>query len=202
MAISVPDVGPRHVLLGDPTTALGADMLPIGLVRNISFSESPRTKSGSTITGNENHEAKFYLGTNVTITMDVPRLVASGVRTYLETIDQSTDGYRALGASIPKQTLALVHPDDAQTGTDATASAKTLWVVSVRLAGIAEQGFNADQDGSDDSNFVPLTFETGYVATDQNGTAVPEAAQPTFRGDELATHGMTWYLPQPYGANS
>ncbi len=200
MAIAVPDIGPRHVLIGDPTTALGADMLAVGLSRRVSIQEQPRVKTGTTVTGNENHESKFYQGTNLTITIEVPRAVATGIRTFLETIN-SSDEYLALGSSMSKETLVLIHPDDAAS-TTAGASNKTIWVPSIRLANAGNQAFNADGDGLDDTNFVELTFEAGYVATDQDGTAVPEAALPQFRGDQLSTHGMTWVLPDPYGPAS
>ena len=197
MAIAVADIGPRHVLMGIPTTALGAGMLAVGLVRNLNISESPQLKVATTETGAENHEGKFYLRTELTVEFEVARDVASGIDAFLEMVN--TDGdYAALGSALPKLTLAIVHPDDAA-GNAAGASAKTIWIPSVRLENTGQQGFNSDQAGTDDSNFVMLTFQAGYVATDQAGTDVPEAALPKFRGDRLATHGMGWSLPAPYG---
>lgn len=197
MAIAVPDIGPRTIAYGDATEALGGGMLVIPNARNFDYQESPRTKTGSTSTGNENHEGKFFLGVTGTITFDVARDVASDVREYVEYINADGD-FLPLGSSLPKQQLAVIHPDD-YAGGAAGASAKTRWFTSVRLSGIGSQSNNADQDGMDDSNFVQLTFEVGYIATDGNGNPVPEEAQPHFRGDRLATHGMPWSLPAPYG---
>lgn len=195
--ITVPDIGPRHVLLGNPTTALGAGMLDLSLVRRVGVKPSPQTKTGTTVTGAENHEGKFYLHTGLQIQLQVPRKVASDVRDFIEIVDANGD-YLPLGSALPKITMAIVHPDDAAGGA-AGASAKTRWIPSVRLSDISEEVHDANTPNQDDTNFVTLTFEAGYVATDQNGDAVPEEALPDFRGDRLGTHGMTWSLPAPYG---
>lgn len=200
MPIAVPDIGPRHFLLGDPTTALGAGMIAGGLSRNVKIKPSPSFKTGATFTGQENHEAVFYQGESVEVEITVPRSVASGIRSFVPHLD--TDGdYATLGASMPKITLALVHPDDAASVT-AGASPKTTWFPSVRVSDIGESSYNGNEDGIDDSNYVTITFMAGYIATDQDGSDVPEAALPMFRGDRLATHGMGYVLPTPYGPAS
>ena len=200
MAIHVPDIGPRIVGIGDPTTALGADMTMLGLARNVAVRPAPSFKNGSTVTGQANLEANFYQGNALEVSFDVPRSVANDVRSYLPHVDANGD-YVALGASMPKQTLVLIHPDDAADDT-AGASAKTRWFPAVTLSGQGDEAYSATGSGTDDADFVTLTFMAGYVATDQNGDPVPEAAQPDFHGDRLSAHGMTWVLPTPYGPAS
>lgn len=198
MAIHVPDVGVRHVLLGDPSTALGADMVALGVARNVTVTRTPRTKVGSTVTGNENHEYIGALGVDCQVTFEVPRSVSNDVRDYMAGFVDTNGDYVALGASLEKVTLCLIHPDDAASET-AGASAKTRWFPSVRLTDVGDENYNANNDGIDDSDFVQLTFQAGYIATDQNGDDVPEAALPDFHGDRLVTHGMSYVLPTPYG---
>lgn len=198
MPVTVSDIGPRHVLLGDPTTALGADMIALGVVRNVTLRRQTRIKTGSTVTGNENHEAKSYLGTNLEIVVDFPSSKATDIRTYLTEIFDANGDYPTLGASTAKVTMALVHPDDAAS-TSAGASAKTRWIPSVRVSDLGEEAFNANEDGMDERDFIPVTFQAGYIATDQDGSDVPEAALPDFHGDRLSAHGMGYLLPTPYG---
>lgn len=202
MAISVPAIGPRHILIGNPTTALGAGMLAVGLVRNVNLSRSPNIKVGTSVTGAENHEAKYYLNTELTVQFEVSRNAATGIRTFIESIDSSND-YLTLGEAMSKITIAIVDPADAASGT-ASTSTKTLWVPSVRLEQVGDESYNADQAGPDDSNFVMLTFKAGYVATDQDSNAVPEEALPDVPGDRLSSHSLStvWFLPSPYGATS
>lgn len=194
------DYGPRHVLLGDPTTALGADMLAIGLSPKVTVTPTQRQKVGRDVFGNEAHEGRFYQGLQYEIEVMVPRAVATDVRSYIEIAGANGD-YVSKGASLTKQTLVLVHPDDAADDA-AGASAKTRWFPSVRLQDIGAQEYDGEEDGIDGTAYVPLTFITGYIDTDQDGDDVPEAAQPDFHGDRLSSHGMSWVLPDPYGPAS
>lgn len=192
------DIGPRHVLLGDPTTALGAGMLPFGLSPNVKLGGSgARQKMSRDAYGNAAGEARFYQGREIEITVKVPRSVSSDIRDYMEFTDSSGD-YVARGSSLPKQTLVLIHPDDAASTTSG-ASAKTRWFPSVALTGVGEEEYDGETDGVDESAYVELTFTTNYVDTDQDDNDVDEAAQPDFHGDRLSTHALPWVLPTPYG---
>lgn len=197
MAILVPDIGPRFGLIGNPTTALGAGLTDLGLVRAVSTSLDPRIKYGATVTGSKNLEARFFQGLDGQIELMIARSATEGIDRALDFVDENHD-FVNLGASLPKQSLIIVHPDDA-TGGAAGASAKTLWYPGVSISAIGQTTYNAAGEESDEGNFVTVTFELGYLKTDQAGNAIPEGAQPYFRGDRLAAHGMGYALPTPYG---
>ena len=195
--ILAPDIGPRYALIGNPTENLGAGMTDLSLCRMVQQTGDPAIKHGETVTGMANLEARFFQGLDGTIQLMLARSATAGINRALEIVDENGD-FLPLGSSLPKQTLAIVNPDDVAGG-GAGASAKTLWFPAVSLSDIGDTTYNANGDEADDGNFVVVTFKTGYVATDQAGAPVPEAAQPFFRGDRLATHGMGWSLPAPYG---
>lgn len=194
-----PDIGPRHVLIGDPTQALGAGMLDLGYNRRVEVNPTHRSKVAMDATGNENLEGNFYMGSSMDIQFDVLRSVANDIRSVLPMVDSNGD-YIARGSTIPKKTLVLVHPDDAAGGA-AAESASTRWFPAVRWVENAPEVYDGAEDGGDDSTFVTVTLRTGYVDEDQDENPVPKAAQPDFHGDRLATHGLdaAWSLPDPYG---
>ena len=195
--ILVPDIGPRYALIGDPTTALGAGLTDLSLCRMVQQSDDPSIKHGETVTGMANLESRYYQGLDGTIQVMLARTATAGVNRALEIVDENGD-FKPLGSTLAKQTLVIVNPDDIAGGA-AGSSAKTVYFPAVSLTDIGDTTYNANGDEADDGNFVTVTFKFGYVATDQNGDPVPEAAQPYFRGDRLAAHGMTWSLPAPYG---
>ena len=199
MSILVPDIGPRFAAYGDPTAnggAFGAGMTDLSLVRMVDTSLDPAIKHGETVTGMNNLESRFFQGLDGTIELMIARDAVTGINRALEIVDDNGD-FRKLGASLAKQTLVIIHPDDIA-GT-ATTSAKTIYYPAVSLSDIGNTTYNANGDEADDGNFVTVTFKLGYIATDQNGDAVPEEAQPYTRGDRLATHSLAFTLPPPYG---
>lgn len=200
-------IGPAVVLLGDPTTALGADMVHLGNVEDVAFdagvrgafTSSARRNGTPEVDGIYMHAPAPQAQVQLTdagidklkelILNHVLTPAGSGGSTATtDTLGAGDDFVKIAPANVP--TLCIVPVEQVADGVDAP---NAIWFPATLVDGL--DGINFSRAGEDEiSKPYNIRFSAAYRAADQDATAIPAGHRIWFMGPP-ENLGLTWSLP-------
>ena len=204
-------VGPAHMLLGDPTVALGAGMTYLGETRDTVIVR-PNVGVASTRTDQRGRQPRaggdYAVGpmpevqaTFVDEAEEILGAILPGAEIFtsgaLRAVGFGAPGVHRLAAA---PTLAVIEQssyEDPANGVNGIEAAAAFWLPSARLTELGEFRFSPPPDaGADDAleRVGPATFMARSRVADQSGTSIPAAARMAFKGPPGAL-GLAWSLP-------
>ena len=199
--MSFQPVGPAHLLIGDPTTASGADMYQLGLVRDVGFDAGIRSAwtSNDDIGGAPVSDGIYTLASQPEVQAD---LSEAGVAQLTEIIlgatvtTGNTDDVLGLPdsfASVAESDVPTLCLLPSQQDGDGESAANAIWLPAVAIQGVDGLSFGRVEEGEIDQPYN-TSFQSAYRDTDQGATAIPAGNRLGFMGPP-AELGLSWSLP-------
>lgn len=190
-------IGPAHILIGDPTTLAGAGMVDLGAMESVSFNPGTQmTGVQDAFTGDAfdaesiysvapapTAEAELY---DASIEKLSAMLLGSSVE--VETLGFGRAGLKSITA-VP--TLAIIPAFEASLGVDAPHG---IWMPAAMVEDLGSLVYNRPTGGDNSANTYSVTFRAARRRTDQAATAIPADHQMAFMG-KPADLSLTWTLP-------
>jgi len=202
-------VGPAYVLLGDPTTASGADMVYLGKTRgdvvvnpNIQIATGRADQSGSTPLAG----SVFFSGIAPVATVPLLDEDKTKMKQYLAgaTIEEAGglkalgfgSGFKKIGISDLHTLCLLPVRDLADYPSNVDEDPDAIWMPAVIANEFGQLTFNLPDGGDDSLNPHEVQFAGLKREEDQGSTEIPVSSQALFQGAPTAL-GLTWSLPDP-----
>jgi len=202
-----PRRGPCHIFLGDPTTALGADMKYLGYTRgDVSFAPNINISRGFADQTGLTPLASSIRDVGATPVLTAPLIdedLAKMIQYIMGGTTVSDAGNSAMGfssgpAAIPTAnvyTLACIPLDEIAEGTNGIDAPNAIWLPRVFIPNIGEL-MHDNKQSDDDYNPHTVEFHSAYNETDHDGQTVNAALRIGFIGTPNADTGLTWSLPE------
>lgn len=199
-SISTVHSGPAWVLIGDPTTSMGAGMVELGLLPGVDaklnfFRQMAANELGQIMKDGASGAVK-----DADITLTLQQTSASILAAMVsEIVDETTSiSAESAFATLSAQTLCIV-PADVK-GSSGVSNLKTHWfpaVIATDLGNLVQQ----IQEGADQREYT-VSFKAMLAATDQDDQAINTDYRIWFRGDpdDAINEGTptSWSLPSGY----
>ncbi len=194
---------PAWGLIGDPTTALGADLTQLGLLPNFEVQPLFNHQGSGNEGGHELHDSQlgFCVGANVSLTLHSNQ-AAILAKFFTEITDQTgATGYSTVPTIIQAPTLIGIPIGSKGNG---ITDAKIQVVPSFRADDLSAfmRKFNAGAGATVNSNPITISGKALLRASDQASQALQEWAQVYFEGDcDIALGGSpttSWSFPTGY----
>ena len=194
-------VGPCKVLIGDPTTALGADMVELMDIEDVRINANIRTSFGSSaaLAGAPISTALYRMPPQPAIQatihdadLDILAELILGISTV------TTGGHKTLGIGdafekIEGPTLCVI--PEAQKG-DGIGAVNGFWLPGCIVQGLSDLVYNRPVP-EEIQNPYSVEFMGVYTAVDQDDTAIPVNNRLAFWGppNGLSAASIGWSLP-------
>lgn len=194
-------IGPGYVLIGNPLTALGADMVLLNEVEEMNADIGIQNSFATTAltAGAPVFEGVYSLPPNPQLACRFNDADLDQLETLLlggELFDVTGDQAIGFGGAIEKLTLptfVFVPVFEAADGVDA---AHAIWIPAAFFEGLANLLFNRMQANTSSNNQYNITVRSARRKTDQSAQAIPTKAQYGFIGKPTALgFGTPWTLP-------
>lgn len=200
-------VGPAVLLIGDPTTALGADMTSLGNVEEVGFNAGIRGSFTSSARLNGT-PVKDGIYTQAPQPEVQAQLTDAGIDLLSAIIQNSV--FTAAGSNSSSSTTATLGLGDEFTQvaeadvptlcvlpvsqiTDGAEAANAIWFPASTIAGLDGFSYGRIPEG-EIVNPYNVRFSASRADDDQDDTAIPAGNRIAFMGPP-ANLGLTWSLP-------
>lgn len=201
-SITTVHAGPAWVLIGDPTTGVGAGMVEIGLVPSVEVKLEIMRQVARNELNQALKDGVFGAVIGASVSMTVQGISAAILAAVLE---EMADGTTSISAETALANFVLgtmcIVPDDVK-GDTAHSNLKTQWLPSVYTTDIGAFIHRLISGGGDDANPYTVQFAAALAATDQGGQAMNTEYGIWFRGDPEdginETTPTVWSLPTSY----
>lgn len=196
-------IGPAHILLGDPTVALGAGLTHLGRMESVSFDPGvSMTGIQDAFTGDAYAVDGIYsLPPNCSVTAELYEADVAKIAKMVLGGETKTDafgfGRPGLTKIDPANVPTLIIVPDFQKA-DGVAAANQIVLPAVSLESLASIVYNRPTPGGNSANSFTVTFKAAQRATDQAETAIPEAFQFAWMGPVESALGAEhgWVYPE------
>lgn len=188
-------LGAPYVVIGDPTTALGAGMFDLGQIPSAQITIDTSKARARDVGGVPRAEGAFDRGVRATVTIQLYDTQADVMRAVLTNAEGTEDlEFNTRYRRMTPPTLAIIPTGD-EVG--AITSKNVWWVPAADSEGSAELTYD-DTEGNEANNPFTVTFTALLREVDQDDAAIPAGKQVIFRG----TPPAGWTLPPAYDAGT
>jgi hypothetical protein len=190
-------IGPAHILIGDPTVVDGTSMVDLGSMESVSFDPGTQMTGVQDAFTGDAFDAESIYSVAPAPTAEVELYDASidklaamllGATKTADTLGFGEPGLKAI-EDVP--TLAIIPAFEAGDGVDAPHG---LWMPAAMVESLASLVYNRPTGGDNSANSYTVTFRAARRRTDQDATAIPAEAQMAFMG-KPSDLSLTWHLP-------
>lgn len=190
--------GPAHILVGNPTTALGAGMVPLGRVPDVEVTVEVMRQSVTNEIGQSLKDGQFgaVVSAKVTITMlNKSAAILSALMPEATTVGTGNT-FSTTFASLTMTTIVVIPEADIALGP--ASGVRHIWLPACRFdnLGAFKYTLSKGTGASDDGNTYTAEFTATLAATDQGGDALTDGYRILHIGPPDS--GVTWTLPSPY----
>lgn len=195
-------VGPAHLFLGDPTTANGADMTQLGLVRNVQFDWGVRNAftSKDAVSGVPVADGIYTLASQPECQADLQDHSLDMIEAVVLNATRTDDGSGNTAVGVPDtfgSVAAVAVPTfcllPVQQEADLADAANAIWLPAVTIQGANGLSFGRVEEGEIDQGYN-VSFQSAWRDEDQAATAIPAGNRVGFMGPPAAL-SLPWSLP-------
>lgn len=194
-------VGACAIIVGDPTTAAGADMTSLGALESVQVDIGIRQAytSSSRQHGTPLADSLYRLAARPQIQAEVTDADIPVIEQLLLGISSTTaSSETAIGfgddfAQIAEANVPALCLLPISQLSDGVGANNAIWFPATTIGGLDGINFGRVDEGEILQPYNAL-FESAYRETDQDATAIPAGARVGWMGPPAA-FGLTWFLP-------
>lgn len=193
-------MGKAIVVAGDPTTALGADMVPYDEFPTVVITHHQLKQRGSDRSGHQLAGGAYDKGGRVSVAITGYRNQVDELAAFIAGITALGEGYNVADElfKVDPPTVAII-PVAEKLG--AIDSGGVYWIPAADSEGDIAMTFDSTTTGDDANATYTFTLQSLKRITDQAGSPLPTGTREYFRGSPNATgRALTWSLPPEFDA--